>query len=84
VLTRAHEGPKALWQAIFGAVSHPTWIRAELAAVPVLRLAALPAQHLPSGRFYDRFSLDPEVPDANFAQAFFGACEKLTQKPTAE
>jgi NAD(P)-dependent dehydrogenase (short-subunit alcohol dehydrogenase family) len=56
----------------------PRFMRAELGALPVLRLALLPLRELPSGRFLDRFSVQDDVPDAAFAQAFVRACEKMT------
>jgi NAD(P)-dependent dehydrogenase (short-subunit alcohol dehydrogenase family) len=88
--------PGAVWtRTLARAPAHKRWLvatilrprvmRAELGALPVLRLAALPFEQLPSGRFFDRFTLDEELPDPAFAQAFFAACEKLTQanKPAA-
>lgn len=84
VLTRAHEASPSFWQGLFSSLSRPNSMRVELAAIPVLRLAVLPAAKLPTGRFFDRYVLDGEVPDTSFSQAFFSACEKLTSKPAGD
>jgi retinol dehydrogenase 14 len=58
--------------------ARPAFARAEVGAIPVLRLAAHPDMAAWSGRFFDRCQLAPDVPEPGIAEAFWRACEDLT------
>jgi NAD(P)-dependent dehydrogenase (short-subunit alcohol dehydrogenase family) len=59
-------------------VARPAFVRAEVGAIPVLRLAAHPDLSAWSGRFFDRCQLAPDVPEPGIAEAFWQTCEDLT------
>lgn len=82
VWTRGATRGSMLTRWLVATILRPRFVRPELGALPVLRLAVLPAAELPSGCFIDRFTKDSEVPDTAFAQAFYAACEKMTNKPS--
>jgi NAD(P)-dependent dehydrogenase (short-subunit alcohol dehydrogenase family) len=57
--------------------ARPGFVRAEVGAMPVLRLAAHPALAIYTGRFFDRCDVQPDVPDPALAEMFWGACEAM-------
>jgi retinol dehydrogenase-14 len=78
VLTRA----QALlpWPAriLISTLARPAFVRPEVGAIPVLRLAAHPnVSHL-TGRFFDRCQVAPDAADPDEARSFWKACEDLT------
>lgn len=62
VLTRAQAHLPAVVRALIATLLRPGFVRAEVGALPVLRLAASPAPLGPSGRFWDRFTLTLDEP----------------------
>lgn len=82
VWTRAVIRGSLLTRWLVTTILRPRFLRPELGALPVLRLAVLPAAELSSGAFFDRFTQDTDVPDSAFSQAFYAACEKMTNKPS--
>jgi hypothetical protein len=59
-------------------VMRPGFVRAEVGAIPVLRLAAAPGFKWPSGRFFNRCRITADQPDRRLAEAFWRACEEMT------
>ncbi|MFN8060236.1 MAG: SDR family NAD(P)-dependent oxidoreductase [Vicinamibacterales bacterium] len=78
VLTGAQARQPWLIRALVHTVARPGFVRAEVGAIPVLRLAAHPGVVGPSGRFFDRCRLAADTPEAATAQEFWCACEALT------
>lgn len=78
VLTGAQARQPWLTRALVHTVARPGFVRAEVGAIPVLRLAAQPGIAGQSGRFFDRFSLAADAPDPEMAQEFWRACESMT------
>jgi NAD(P)-dependent dehydrogenase (short-subunit alcohol dehydrogenase family) len=76
VLTAAQGQLPRLVRLLIHTLLRPGFVRAELGALPVLRLAAQPRLDV-SGRFFDRFRLAPDRPDPALAGRFWEACEKL-------
>ena len=58
--------------------ARPAFVRAEVGAIPVLRLAAHPAIGAQSGRFFNRCTAAPDAPDPTLAQEFWRRCEAMT------
>jgi hypothetical protein len=59
-------------------LARPAFVRPEVGAIPVVRLAAHPdIAHL-TGRYFDRCHLAPDVADPALAQRFWAACEDMT------
>src|SRR5947207_3407698 len=71
-------------RVLLATVLRPMFVRAELGAIPVLRLAAQPEPPA-SGRFFDRCCAPSDVADPDVARAYWAACEELTGEswPTA-
>lgn len=65
-------------RALVHTLARPAFVRAEVGAIPVLRLAAHPNISKWSGRFFDRCQLAPDVPEPGIAEAFWQTCEDLT------
>ena len=78
VLTSAQAKLPAALRLLVHTLARPAFVRAELGALPVLRLASRPELGEVSGRFFDRFTLAPDVPAATLAATFWHACEELT------
>jgi NAD(P)-dependent dehydrogenase (short-subunit alcohol dehydrogenase family) len=78
VLTAARAASPRLHRALLPLLARPGLVRAEVGAIPVLRLAAAPGVAHLSGRFFDRCRAAPDAPDADSAGAFWTACEGLT------
>ena len=78
VLTGAHARLPRLVRALIHTLARPAFVRPEVGAIPVLRLAAHPdVRHL-TGRYFNRCDLAPDVADAQAARAFWTACEDMT------
>jgi NAD(P)-dependent dehydrogenase (short-subunit alcohol dehydrogenase family) len=78
VLTRAQARLPRLVRALISSLARPVFVRPEVGAIPVLRLAAHPDLGHLTGRFLDRCNLAPDVADAALAQEFWAACEEMT------
>jgi NAD(P)-dependent dehydrogenase (short-subunit alcohol dehydrogenase family) len=68
-------------RALIATVLRPAFVRSELGAAPVVRLAADPALEPVSGRFFDRFALRADAPPRALAAGFWAACEAMTGAP---
>jgi NAD(P)-dependent dehydrogenase (short-subunit alcohol dehydrogenase family) len=78
VLTGAQARLPRLLRVFIHTLARPGFVRPEVGAIPVLRLAAHPDPPEPSGRFFDRCRLAPDVADPALARAFWMACEQMT------
>jgi retinol dehydrogenase 12 len=78
VLTGAQARLPLAMRVLIHTVMRPAFVRPELGAVPVLRLAARPGPTMLTGRFFDRCRLTADVADAQVAHAFWTACEEMT------
>ncbi len=78
VLTGAQARLPLVARALIRTAARPAFVRAEVGAIPVLRLAAHPdLQHM-TGRFFDRCHVAPDAADPALAQTFWAACEDMT------
>ena len=78
VLTGAQARLPGLVRALIHSLARPAFVRPEVGAIPVLRLAAHPHLGRVTGRFFDRCHLAPDVADAALAQEFWATCEEMT------
>jgi len=78
VLTGAQARLSPLVRAVIHTLARPAFVRPEVGAIPVLRLAAHPGLHEMSGRFFNRCSIASDVADPVLAQTFWAACEDMT------
>lgn len=78
VLSGAQARLPALARALMHTLLRPAFVRPEVGAIPVLRVAADPEFAGPTGRFFDRCTLTADRADAAEAAAFWDACERLT------
>jgi hypothetical protein len=78
VLTGAPSRLPLMARAIVFTLARPGFVRAEVGAIPVLRLAARPDVDGLSGRFFNRCAAAADVADAAMADAVWVACERLT------
>lgn len=78
VLTGAQARLPRLARAIIVTLARPGFVRAEVGAIPVLRLAARPDVVGCSGRFFNRCEAADDVADPVMAHAVWTACERLT------
>ncbi len=78
VLTSAQARLPRAVRALIHTVMRPAFVRPELGAIPVLRLAAHPCPAVPTGRFLDRCRLTSDVADPQVAHTFWTACEEMT------
>ena len=78
VLTGAQARLPRLVRALIYSLARPAFVRPEVGAIPVLRLAAHPNLGRVTGRFFDRCHLAPDVADAALAQEFWATCEEMT------
>lgn len=62
VFTRALEGAPRWARVLAHTLARPAFVRAELGALPALRLLIDPIEELAPGRFYDRFTLTEDAP----------------------
>ena len=81
VLTGAQARLPRLVRALISTLARPAFVRPEVGAIPVLRLAAHPNLPHETGRFFDRCRLAPDVADPALAQRFWAACEDMTGGP---
>jgi NAD(P)-dependent dehydrogenase (short-subunit alcohol dehydrogenase family) len=70
--------PPHLLRTLIHTLARPAFVRPEVGAIPVLRLAAHPELRRPTGRFFDRCRLAPDIADSALAKAFWSACEEMT------
>lgn len=80
VVTGAQARLPLMARALIKTLARPAFVRAEVGAIPVLRAAAHPDTTVMSGRFFDRCRQTPDVPDAARAEAFWAACEDMTDR----
>jgi hypothetical protein len=80
VLTGAQARLTRLVRALIYSLARPAFVRPEVGAIPVLRLAAHPNLGRVTGRFFDRCHLAPDVADAALAQEFWTACAEMTRQ----
>jgi NAD(P)-dependent dehydrogenase (short-subunit alcohol dehydrogenase family) len=78
VLTRAQARLPRPVRALIRTVARPAFVRPEIGAIPVLRLAARPDVRHMTGRFFNRCRLEPDVADSANALQFWTACEGMT------
>ncbi len=78
VLTGAQARLPRMARALIHTLARPAFVRPEVGAIPVLRLAAHPDLPHLTGRYFDRCHLAPDVADRALAQTFWAACEDLT------
>jgi NAD(P)-dependent dehydrogenase (short-subunit alcohol dehydrogenase family) len=78
VLTGAQAQLSPLVRALVHTLARPAFVRPEVGAIPVLRLAAHPDLAQVTGRFFDRCHQAPDVADPALARTFWAACEGLT------
>jgi NAD(P)-dependent dehydrogenase (short-subunit alcohol dehydrogenase family) len=78
VLTGAQGHLPGIVRALIHTLARPGFVRPEVGAIPVLRLAARPDVAQVTGRFFDRCHLAPDVADAALARRFWAACEEMT------
>jgi NAD(P)-dependent dehydrogenase (short-subunit alcohol dehydrogenase family) len=78
VLTAAQARAPRLVRALIHTVARPAFVRPEVGAIPVLRLAAHPGLRQLTGKFFDRCHATPDVVDPAEAQSFWAACERMT------
>jgi NAD(P)-dependent dehydrogenase (short-subunit alcohol dehydrogenase family) len=78
VLTGAQARLPRLVRAFIHSLARPAFVRPEVGAIPVLRLAAHPHLGSVTGRFFDRCHLAPDVADTALSQDFWAACEGMT------
>jgi NAD(P)-dependent dehydrogenase (short-subunit alcohol dehydrogenase family) len=78
VLTGAQARLPLPLRALIRTIARPAFVRAEVGAIPVLRLAAQPYLPEATGRFVVRCRLEPDVADPRLAVRFWSACEAMT------
>jgi NAD(P)-dependent dehydrogenase (short-subunit alcohol dehydrogenase family) len=78
VLTAAQARLPRVARVLVHTLARPVFVRAEVGAIPVLRLAAHPNLERVTGRFFNRCELAPDVADRALARRFWDACEQLT------
>jgi NAD(P)-dependent dehydrogenase (short-subunit alcohol dehydrogenase family) len=78
VLTGAQARLPLLLRALIFTMARPGFVRPEVGAIPVLRMAARPDVSLLSGRFFNRCQPAQDVADASLAQGCWDACEGMT------
>jgi NAD(P)-dependent dehydrogenase (short-subunit alcohol dehydrogenase family) len=78
VLTGAQARLPFLARAVMATLARPAFVRPEVGAIPVVRLAAHPDLRHLTGRFFDRCHVTPDMIDPALAQAFWDACEDMT------
>ena len=78
VLTGAQARLPWMVRRLIGTLARPAFVRAEVGAIPVLRLAAHPDPRHVTGRFFDRCHLAPDVADPGLAHTFWARCEDMT------
>jgi NAD(P)-dependent dehydrogenase (short-subunit alcohol dehydrogenase family) len=81
VLTGAQARLPPLVRALVHTLARPAFVRPEVGAIPVLRLAAQPDLQHVTGRFFDRCHVAPDVADPALARRFWDACEAMTGEP---
>jgi NAD(P)-dependent dehydrogenase (short-subunit alcohol dehydrogenase family) len=78
VLTGAQNRLPHLVRALIHTLARPAFVRPEVGAIPVLRLAAQPDLQHVSGRFFNRCHVAPDVAEPALARRFWDACEAMT------
>lgn len=80
VLTGAQARLPRPVRALIHTLARQAFVRPEVGAIPVLRLAAHPELRHLTGRYFDRCRVAPDVADPALAQAFWGVCEDMTSE----
>lgn len=80
VLTGAQTRAPRWARLLIHTLARPAFVRAEVGAIPVVRLAAHPHPPGGSGRFFDRCHVAPDVADPAAARRLWTACEDLTRE----
>jgi NAD(P)-dependent dehydrogenase (short-subunit alcohol dehydrogenase family) len=80
VLTGAQARLPPLVRALIHTLARPAFVRPEVGAIPVLRLAADPDPQQMTGRFFDRCSRAPDVADPALARTFWAPCEDMVNQ----
>lgn len=83
VLTAAQARLPRLVRALIRTLARPAFVRPEVGAIPVVRLAAHPDLRSLTGRFFDRCRLEHDIANPALARSFWGACEKMIGEPWA-
>jgi len=78
VLTGAQARLPPMLRVLIHTLARPGFVRAEVGAIPVVRLAAHPELQHVTGRFFDRCHLEPDAADPATAERFWAACEVMT------
>jgi len=78
VLTAAQTQLPLAVRVLIHTLARPGFVRAEVGAIPVLRLAAHPDIEHMSGRFFNRCEPAPDVADRDLARQVWDACEQMT------
>ena len=78
VLTGAQARLPRLMRALIYTLARPAFVRPEVGAIPVLRLAAHPDLPHETGRFFDQCQLATDAADPALAGRFWAACEDMT------
>jgi len=81
VLTGAQARLPWLARIVVRTLARPGFVRAEVGAIPVIRLASHPDLRADSGRFFNRCQVAYDLPDQAPAEAFWRACEQLADVP---
>jgi hypothetical protein len=81
--SRAQAHLPAVMRLLIATILRPGFVRGELGALPVLRLAARPVLDA-SGAFFDRFRQVAGGPDPQLAAALWRACEDLVSSRSSE
>jgi len=78
VLTGAQARLPPMLRVLIHTLARPGFVRAEVGAIPVVRLAAHPELQHVTGHFFDRCHLEPDAADPATAERFWAACEVMT------
>jgi NAD(P)-dependent dehydrogenase (short-subunit alcohol dehydrogenase family) len=78
VLTGAQARLPRLTRALIQTLARPAFVRAEVGAIPVLRLAAHPDLRRFTGRYFNRCRVASDVANPALARTFWAACEDMT------
>jgi len=78
VLTESQARLPLAGRAVIHTVARLAFVRPEVGAIPVLRLAAHPYIPEITGRFVERFRVQQDVADKELARRFWAACAAMT------
>jgi len=78
VLTAAQTRLPRVTRVLLHTLARPVFVRAEVGAIPVLRLTAQRDLEQATGRFFNRCEPAPDVADPALARRFWDVCEQMT------